>query len=402
MTYVDRESQLYQHFSIALALKKGEGINAAQLQFLEKNNPHNLAVVHALGQPCDPLPIIAVNRLFDKGIEAASSQYLRHFSRKHYINFLLDTQQLDRAKATVTNTLKESISEVARINFRRQLAYCIRAGLQPPYVKSDWDEIAQIFSECIDFYEAKGLDCQAGLLFIELAEVKELQQEFKASKSNINKAIMIFKQEALAPFLGEALVQKASLLYHWAKIENPSYFKAAIPAFQEALKIFTKDDDPQKYADIKHQMAMLYSEVQTAENEKPIWAAFSAAAFQEALAYYKAYPNSYEFANVAHNYATALMGFPEARLKDNLAKANALFEKAFVVRDKTNYPLERALTLLNQLELLWIRHNDKQSDEYNNLQLMMEKVSEIPRLVNDPAIIAQAVKHKEALEEKPN
>ena len=179
------------------------------------------------------------------------------------------------------------------------------------------------------------------------------------------------KVEEINEFLGEASLRKATLLYTWSKNGSPQYYKPAINAFQDTLKIFKRDTHPEEFADIHHNLALIYSEIPVSSEEKPIWTAFCASSFKEALAVYKKETHPYQFAMVCHNYATALMGFPEAKQHNNLDKAFGLFEDALQVRSSKDYPFERALTLTNQLELMWLMHNETSKEESENHQLML-------------------------------
>ncbi|WP_412560598.1 hypothetical protein [Winogradskyella sp. MIT101101] len=131
--------------------------------------------------------------------------------------------------------------------------------------------------------------------------------------------------------------------------------------------------------------------------EKPIWTAFCASSFKEVLAFYTKEQYPYEFAMASHNYATALMNFPEAKLHNNLDKAFGLFEDALAVRTANDYPFERALTLLNQLELYWLMHNEDESAETQKYNQMVEKATSISTMVDDKNLIEQANQHLEQL-----
>ena len=99
----------------------------------------------------------------------------------------------------------------------------------------------------------------------------------------------------------------------------------------------------------------------------------------------------------SHNYATALMNFPEAKLHNNLDKAFGLFEDALSIRTEKDYPFERALTLLNQLELYWLMHNENEASELKRYNHMVEKATSIAEMVNDDNLIEQANQHLDQL-----
>jgi hypothetical protein len=87
------------------------------------------------------------------------------------------------------------------------------------------------------------------------------------------------------------------------------------------------------------------------------------------------------------------MNFPEAKLHNNLDKAFGLFEDALSVRTENEYPFERALTLLNQLELYWLINNEDEKAEKAKYHQMLEKATSINKLVDDKNIIEQANQH---------
>ena len=74
-----------------------------------------------------------------------------------------------------------------------------------------------------------------------------------------------------------------------------------------------------------------------------------------------------------------------------------MFEDALTVRTKDAYPFERALTLVNQLELYWIMHNENSEEESEKYKTMLNKAYEISQLVTDNTLIEKANEHIEAL-----
>jgi tetratricopeptide (TPR) repeat protein len=242
-----------------------------------------------------------------------------------------------------------------------------------------------LYHQGISFYEDKGQKVNAGLLYIEASEVANFQNDHTTSKDYINKAIFIFKEADIPEFMGEAGLRKATLLYTWSKNGSPQYYKPAINAFQDTLKVFKKDTHPQKFADVHHKLALIYSEIPVSPEEKPIWTAFCASSFEEVLKFYTKESFPYEFAMACH------------KLHDNLNKAYQMFEDALNIRTAESYPLERALTLINQLELYWIMHNKDSEEEVRNYNTMLDKAHEIKQLVKDKTIMNQADEHIEAL-----
>ena len=145
-------------------------------------------------------------------------------------------------------------------------------------------------------------------------------------------------------------------------------------------------------------MALIYSEIPVSAEEKPMWTAFCASSFKEALAFYSKDEYPYENAMISHNYATALINFPEAKLHNNLDKAFGLFENALKIRTAEQYPFERASTLINQLELYWLLHNETDDDEAQRLHEMRHKINEVKMLVEDPGMLEKVAFHETKLQ----
>ena len=335
--------------------------------------------------------------MYAEAIDTAIHDELKVFIAKHYSNLLLDVNTYQEAEQLVRSLQDKAISPESKNALNVQLASALMAQLQLPYKKDELEEISELLHKGIKFYEAKHQKVNAGLLYVDASEIANFQGDYIASKDLINKAILIFKEADIPEFLGEAGLQKATLLYTWSKNGSPQYYKPAINAFQDTLKVFKRDTHPQKFADVHHNLALIYSEIPVSSEEKPIWTAFCASSFKEVLKFYTKEDYPYEFAMASHNYATALMSFPEAKLHNNLDKAFGMFEDALSVRTGVAYPFERALTLVNQLELYWIMHNENSEEEAKKYNAMLNKANEIPQLVTDSALIEKANEHIEAL-----
>ena len=372
--FVFEKEELHQHLLIVANLQFGYAITNEQIQFLEKTSIHNLAIIYNFGITN---PVIGNNILqntYEKALKTAKTDSLKLYAIKHYVNFLLDNSSYKDAEKLIRSVQQIAVSNKEKNAMNHLLASALMAQINMPYNAKKLTEIAILQKQCIQFYEENKFNINAGLVLINASEIASFQNDFIKSKDLINKAILYFREENIPEFLGEATLQKASLLYNWSKNGSPQYYKPAINTFQNALKVFKRDTHPQKFADIHHNLALIYSEIQVSEKEKPIWTAFCASSFKEALAFYNKDEFPYQYAMVSHNYATALMGFPEAKLHNNLDKAFAMFEDALEIRTAQNYPFERSLTLLNQLELYWLIHNETGMDEKNRYSEMFAKV----------------------------
>jgi hypothetical protein len=395
--FVSEESPEYHHLLIATHLQFGYEISAKMVDFCHNTSAHNSAILNYYGDVENPQNYNALKKGFSEALSKAENDELKVFSAKHYLNLLLDAGELNAAQHLVEEQKSIAISDDAKFAMDTHLAAILMAQLKVPYSDEKLEKVLDLQQRAISYYEERGLDLQAGMLLVDAAEVANFKDDFITSKELINRAIQYFKQEDVPEFLGEAGFKKATLLYTWSKNGSPQYYKAAINAFQDVLKVFKRDTHPQKFADVHHNLALIYSEIPVSPEEKPMWTAFCASSFKEVLAFYTKEKYPYEYAMASHNYATALMHFPPAKIHNNLEKASGLFEEALAIRTAKDYPFERALTLLNQLELGWLTHNENSSEELRKYKEMKAKAEEIKSLVDDTDLIFQAEGHLKEL-----
>lgn len=396
--FVTQESDLYKHLLTATHLHFGYEISKDMIDFCHNSSAHNSAILNYYGDISPILDHDHKKQSFYYAIEKAENDEIKVFTSKHFLNLLVDTDELTTAKKLAEETISIAISEDAKNSIRTHLAGILMSQLHIPYQPQELEEVFDLQLQSIAYFEAKSQLIQAGMLLVDAAEIANFKKNYIVSKDLINKAIDYFKNEDIPEFLGEAGFKKAVLLYTWSKNGSPQYYKAAINAFQDVLKVFKRDTHPQKFADVHHNLALIYSEIPVETAEKPMWTAFCASSFKEVLAFYTIEKYPYENAMANHNYATALMNFPPAKLHNNLEKAAELFKEALKIRTENSYPFERALTLLNQLELGWMTHNETKEIEYIKYEEMKAKAKEVKRLVTDIGLIEKANEHLHELE----
>ncbi|MEM1001070.1 MAG: hypothetical protein AAGH46_00300 [Bacteroidota bacterium] len=394
--YIDEHEPIFNHLIIATYLQFGYIISNDLLKSIKDHL--NFCILNHYGNVEKRMNYESLYKAYSELINSSTDPELKAFSLKHFTNLLLDNNDFNYAEILIKSQLKTKLSKPAEIALKSQLASALMGQLKLPYQEDALDAISQLQRECLEYFEEEKDLIKIGMLSIEAAEIANFKGVYIESKNLLNQAIGIFKQEDIPELLGEASLRKATLLYKWSKNGSPQYYKPAINAFQDTLKLFKRNSHPEKFADIHHNLAIIYSEIPASSEEKAIWSAFCASSFKEALSVYKKETQPYEFAMVCHNYATALLGFPEAKLHNNLDKAFGLFENALDIRTKQEFPLERSLSLLNQLELMWLMHNENSDDEYANYEIMLHKANEIKKIAADPTLIAKADEQIEALE----
>ena len=207
------------------------------------------------------------------------------------------------------------------------------------------------------------------------------------------------RQEELPELLANAQLRRGELLYTWAQQGQPQFYKGALDSYQEALKVFSREEAPDVFANIHHHLGIIYAEIPDEVKKKSIWAAVSTASFQEALSYFTLEDFPYEYAMICNSYGNALTKYPAAVHSDNYEKALYYYQEALNVRSPEAYPLERVLTLFNYLEASWHAGNDTDQFNQNRYEDMLAKVLEIKDLTTDVSLLEEADKelHKLAV-----
>ena len=396
--YLTDEDELHKHFLIATQIQFGYVTDIKDIEVVERKSLHNAAIAYNFGKFEVAIGKKKIQDSYENAIREAKNDEFSCYTIKHYVNFLLDMGLAVDAEKLIRPTLLLKSSDAAKNALQVTLSRTMIAQVRMPYKKEALTEILGLLLGTIHFYEANNLIVNAGLQLISASEIASYQNNMTFSKELIEKAIVYFREANVPEFLGEAVLQKAILLYTWSKNGTPGFYKPSINAFQDCLKVFKRDTHPQKFAEIQHNLGLLYSEVPVSSEEKAIWTAFCASAFKEALNYYTKEEHPYEFAMVSHNYASAMMNFPDAKLHNNITKAIGMFDEALSVRTAERYPFERALTLLNQLEFYWLAHNKNMDDEKNTMDTMVRKANEVKKLSKDLDLVEKANKHLAEIE----
>ena len=198
--------------------------------------------------------------------------------------------------------------------------------------------------------------------------------------------------------IANAQVVRGRLFYDWAQSGNPQFYRNALEAYQQALYIFKKEDSPEVFADIHHQLGVIYAELPDENKKRSIWAALSVTSFNEALDYYNKVDFPYRFGMICNNYANAYTKFPQGGKTDNFEKALNFYEEALSVRHALLYPAERAITLLNYLEASWKAANPGHEFNKERYDDMVAKANEIKTLTNDPQLVIEIDRHLALLE----
>ncbi|MCU0449818.1 MAG: hypothetical protein MUC97_08220 [Bernardetiaceae bacterium] len=390
------EVDLLNRLQHGATLPLGEFTAPEEGPFARYRAAHNQAVLMHYGQL--PADLEEVKRQYHTAGGLAPNDELRAYTARHYAALLADHGQWAEAEQLLPLAISYALSDEGKIALKDLLYHVWLAQLTVPYHPGRLEQLKTTLWEVFQFYEQNGKRPQLALALTDAAHVANLSNSFAEALGYINRAIQIFAEEELPELLANAQLRKGTLLYTWAQGGQPQFYRPAMEAYQEALKQFTKETQPDIFADIHHNLGVIYSEIPDEAKKKSIWASVSTTSFREALLYYNKEQFPYEYAMICNNYGNALTKYPAAVKTDNYARALEQYDEALSVRSAAAHPYERALTLLNYLEAAWFAgHNTDQLDPAR-YATMLAYAQEIPRLVDDASLRAEAARHLEKLE----
>lgn len=357
---------------------------------------HNAATVRHYGYLDEQISFSEVADFYQKALDLAPNSEYKAFSVKHFATLLLDAGELEQAINMLETSIEEAISEDAKYGLKVVLTNVWMKKLTVPYDTGLLARLKDTLWEVLQYFEKNDRKAEAGLLYVDAAHIANISESFTESLGYITKAISLFEEEELEELAGNAHLRKGTLLYTWAQNGNPQFFKPAIDAYQLALKIFRQDVTPDVFADIHHNLAILYAEMPAEDKKRGIWAGVSSASFQEALNFYTKTTHPYEYGMICNNFGNALMKFPPAIHSDNYDKAIFYYGEALSVRTE-NHPYERAISLLNFLEASWNVSNAGEGFNKDRYSDMLAKAQEVKVLVKETSMLEEADRHLEML-----
>lgn len=351
---------------------------------------HNSAILHHYAATEATFDLEKTKYFYNEAIVSAPNGEYLAFSARQFAIFLTDLGELDLAERLLQDAIKGALSDDAEAELNAGLCGVWLKKLVVPYDLDLLEKLKETLGKVLAHYQKQGRKLEEGLLLVDAAQVANYSETFAESLGYVNRAVDILRSEEVPELLAQAQYRKGILLYTWAKKDNPQFFRPSLEAFQEALKIFSREEMPDVYADIQQYLGVIYAEIPDDVKKKSIWAGISAASFQQALAFYTKETHPYEYAMVCNNYANALSKYPEAIHTDNLEKALFYYAEALMVRTPTEWPFERAATLLNYLQTCWHLNLAENGSNQALFEEMVAKANEARHLTNDPDIIRDA------------
>ena len=358
---------------------------------------HNRAVVAHYGN-VDVFQETIV-QAYEAALRHAPDAEHRAFTARQLATLLADGGQLDAADALLTEHTTEGLPADARLELLAVQSGIWLQQLTIPYEADRLARTKDALWQVLQYYEAYNRPVQTGMLLLDAAQVANFQNSFAEALGYVTRALNLFRQEDMPELLANAQYRKGVLLYTWAQNGNPQFYRPAMEAYQEALKLFTQQNAPAIFAEIQHHLGVIYAEIPDEAKKKGIWAAVSSSSFKHALDYYTKADFPYEYATICNHFANALTKYPQAAKSDNYAKAINLYREALAIRTATQYPYERALTILNYLEAGWYVGEDDPQDQRALHNDMVCKATEVQALVADETLRLDAERHLNRLQQ---
>ncbi|TDB60380.1 tetratricopeptide repeat protein [Arundinibacter roseus] len=359
---------------------------------------HNLAIMAHYAELTHFVHFSVIRRYYERAYDLAPNDEFKAFTGKHWATLLLDADELTAAERLLTECIDFAISEEATFELMNVQYGVWMKQLTVPYDAALLAKIKESLWAILQYNEQRNNPVQTALLLIDASQVANISDSFSESLGYINRAVQLLEAAEIPELVANAQYRKATLLYTWAQNGNPQFFRPAMEAYQQAIKVFTKEASPEVFAEIQHHLGVIYSEVPDEVKVKSIWAAVSVSSFKEALSYFTRETNPYEYARICTSYANALTKFPDSALVDNYTKALTFYREALEVRTADEYPYERALTILNFLEAAWFVAVPEKEQQQQLFAEMSAFCREIPTLVPDPKLGEEAQIHQERLE----
>ena len=404
--FVDGDLSLSRHLTVLSYFLSGDEMPAFLLDYVRQPRlyrgneaykaAHNFAICLHYNHTEVKYTIEDIGVFYEGAMNLAPNENDKSFTLKHYVVFLTDTGQIQKAEALLRKAIETDLSPIARHDVQHSLAQVLLYKLSTNYDSFTLGELRSLLKDVLEYKRHLGNKIKEAMCLIDVSQAALMAQSYSEALGFVNKAVQIFQEEDFREFYGEALRRKGLLLYTWAKAGNPQFFKSALESFQKALEVFPKETAPGVYADIHHYLALIYAELPVEDNKKSLMAGLSVASFRKALEFFTKEEYPYEYAAICNHFGNALCHFPPAVHSDHFQKALHYYKEALEIRTK-RFPTERALTLLNYLEAAWGLQEKQNGSYQQRFQDMWDKAHEILDLVKDESILHEARKHIKAL-----
>lgn len=393
--YLQGDQVLLNDIDIVNCLQNGIPVDTQRLTsdfnpFEEYRFCHNSAILHHYAATEDNFDADKTRYFYREALNSAPNGEYYAFTARQYAIFLTDLGDLLQAEHLLQDAIKNALSDDAVPELKAVLCGVWMKQLVVPYDTALLETLKNTLWEVLQHYQKQERKVEEALLLVDAAQVANYAESFAESLGYLTRAVDMLRTAQMPELLAQAQYRRGILLYTWAKKDSPQFFKGALDSFQEALKVFSRDETPDVFADIHQYLGVIYAEIPDEVKKKSIWAGISSASFQQALNFYDKTTHPYEYAMVCNNYANALTKYPEAVHSDNREKALFYYNEALSIRTATAWPLERAVTLLNYVATCWDLNLSGKGSDRALFEQMVGMVREAQQLTQDPAIATEA------------
>lgn len=393
-TYFADIPSLFKVLDLIDYLRNGTPISSEQITITDDyHSIHNRAIAYHYGNVGVENNVHHVINCYDELLSTEADNSLKAFSARQFALLLLDLGRPDYAIDIAMPFVNQGAGETADIFLNSVICNAQLQKLQPPYEGKAFETLKNNLWQCLQFFEKHNYDIEAAETYSDATHIAFLSISYSEALGYISKAIDIYTKNELVEMAAQAQLKKGQLLRTWAQHDNPQFYRSAIQAYQEALKVFTREDAPDIFADIQHQLGIIYADIPDEVKKKGIWASVAVSSFNEALSYYNKVDAPYEFARICNNMGLAYTKFPNALNSDNFDKALAWYREALDIFTVIDYPVERSATLLNYLDASWFVGNDNEM----RIEEMNKMANEILSTCTDETILVQAKGHLQKL-----
>lgn len=360
---------------------------------------HNVAVALNYGIFSDEINPEAIAAHYNDALRLAFEPSYKAFTLKYFASFLMDTGDSIGAVILLDQKRPAPLEEYPKFALEKIWCQATIRNLSFPYDEREMTSLKERLWNTLQFFDSHEHKTIAAFLWMDAAHLANLSNSYAESIGYVTKALQYFREEEQLEMAAEAQMMRGRLLYDWAQAGNPQFYRGALESYQEALNVFKKEDAPSVFADIHHQLGIIYAELPDENKKSSIWAALSVTSFTEAFEYYTKSEQPYTYAKICNDYGNAFSKFPPGAKSDNYEKALNYYQEALSIRTAEMYPKERAVTLLNFLDASWRVGNPDETLNEKRFTDMVMKANEVKALTTDPQLLEEAEKHLQLLEE---
>lgn len=313
---------------------------------------HDRGVLHhyAAIALADPDAAVAA---YEAALAAAPDAQSFAFTAWQYATLLLDLDRPGTAAALLARVDDDALPEQARMVIR---SVRLPAVLQARAEELPIEALASLRDDATAlrrWYAERGEPLRAALLALDEAQLLQRLGRFREAVETVDGASRTFEEVEEAELFAAAALRRAEVQHAWAQAGARDQFAKAMESFQEALVVFSPEAAPHVFGAIHHQLAVLYAEMPTDPQKRPMLLALAGQSFEAALGVFTRERHPLHHAEIRANYGNALLRCPESQLRDPAERAVTELRAALAIYREHCVEQAQVLVQLNLLEALW-------------------------------------------------